>query len=145
MLELFLHQSVTERNGYFAFAEVCMDIEMCTRCEDSAKRNPSTHLPTDHGETTFCGLSELGGLRWSNERERKCEDSAKRNPSTLPHERRPYNTLRGIVHTPPTYHRPLLAAYPRVFHLDSDHAECGEVSLSTPIVDHPTDFIYIYA
>jgi hypothetical protein len=46
-----------------------MGIEMCMRCEDSAKRNPSTHLPTDHGETTFCGLSELGVLRWSNERE----------------------------------------------------------------------------
>lgn len=45
--------------------------------------------------------------------------------------------LRGTVRSPPNCHSPQFAAYPRVPHLDSNQAECGGVSLSTPMAVYP--------
>jgi hypothetical protein len=52
----------------------------------------------------------------------------------------PVNMINRDINWPNTWE-----TRPPTAHSDSVHAECGGVSLSTPIVDHPTDFNYIYA
>jgi hypothetical protein len=53
--------------------------------------------------------------------------SGLRSPNCIPGIDIPRQRYKDVVQTPPPCLRPLLATYPRVSHLDSDHAECGGV------------------